>query len=542
MLLEFLGLSRRSLENPRVSLGDVEAWNELFGTSDTDSGVPMSHAKALRYSPVWQAVSLLSGDVAKLPLEVFMRTGPEAREAAKSHPAYRLVRRKSNREMAAFRFWRRLMVHALLWGNAYAFIDRNGLGEPLELLPLLPDRTTPHRRDGKLWYITEVAGRLKPIPAYDVLHIEGLAHEGLAGCDLVDQARNDFSLGLAAIKFQSLFFKHGVRTGGILELPVAMNKPARDKLEEGFKKHHEGSDNWFKTIVLRDGAKFHQTSIPPGEAQMIETRREQRRDVASWFNLPPHKLGDDSKVSHNSLESENQSYLDGTLSHWLNSIEGECWMKLLTPAQQLSDSHYFEHNVNALVRADVATRYRNYNLGINAGILSPDECRARENLPPRPDGKGGEYRQPLNMTTSGAKPADPKAAPDDKTEAKDPTADDADQARAAAHRRILLDVVGRMARRLAVHARKAAKSEATYRAWLAGELLGHRNVVQAAFEPVTAAIALDQRADETKLLARFVDQFFAAVQERLSVEPADVEERCRQLDAAEAAIVETLLA
>jgi HK97 family phage portal protein len=547
MLLEFLGLSRRSLENPRVSLSDVEAWNELFGTSDTDSGVAMSHAKALTYSPVWQGVSLLSGDVAKLPLSKYKRLEGKEREEDTKHKAQRIVRWRANSEMTAFRFWRRLMVHAILWNRAYAWIDRDGAGRPLEMIPLLPDRTAPMRYKGQLYYVTEVAGKPKPYLAADVFVIEGIMIEEFQDCDMAKNARHSFALGLAAEKFSSRFFKHGVRTGGILELPAGMRKPARDTVEEGFTKHHEGADNWFKTVVLRDGAKFHQTSIPPGEAQMLETRREQVREVARWLNLPPHKLGDDSKSSYNSLESENQSYLDGTLSHWLQTISAECWAKLLSPAEQESNRHFFEHNTKALLRSNTLQRHQIYRLGIEAGIYSPDECRAFENLNPRPDGKGGQYRMPLNMTTGGDQPAKNDPAPDGQpaetdTESAKPDADEQDRALQLALRQVLTDAVGRMLRRVTIHAKKVARTNGTLDSWLAAELPGHRDVVRQALSPAVAAIAAARGGDDDEHLTRSVDLFFRRAAELLAARDATtLEASCTALESAETALVDAML-
>jgi hypothetical protein len=65
--------------------------------------------------------------------------------------------------------------------------------------------------------------------------------------------------------------------------------------------------------------------------------------------------------------------------------------------EQELNSHFIEFNVGALIAADIATQYQIYRTGIEAGILSPDEVRAMQNLNPRPDKLGGKYLRPLNM-------------------------------------------------------------------------------------------------------------------------------------------------
>jgi HK97 family phage portal protein len=376
----------------------------------------MTASRALNFAPVWQAVSLISGDVAKLPLNVYARNlslGERGRELAGDHPAARVIRWQANPQMSAHKFWRRMMIHALLWNNSYALIDRNPVtGDVLGLYPLLPDRTRPEMQDdGTLLYVSDVGGVLRGYSASQVLHIENVAITGEADCELVVKARNSFALGLAAEKFASKFFRNGARIGGILEVPAGMTKTAADNLEQGFRKTYEDDNPW-RSIVLRDGSKFHQAQFTPEQGQMIGARMEQVRDVARWYNLPPHKLGDDARTSYASLEQENRSYLDSCLSNWLAIIAAECWLKLLQPIEQEQNSHYIEHNIAALVAADIKTQYEIANIAINAGLLSPNEFRATQNLNPRTDGLGDKFIMPLNMQFTDTPTAEPEPEPE----------------------------------------------------------------------------------------------------------------------------------
>ena len=104
---------------------------------------------------------------------------------------------------------------------------------------------------------------------------QGVSINGMADCQLVSLARNSWALGLAQEKFQSKFFANGGRIGGILELPLGMPKPSRDQLEEGFRKSYEGADNPFKTVVLRDNAKFHAAQQSPEDAQLVDASEQQ---------------------------------------------------------------------------------------------------------------------------------------------------------------------------------------------------------------------------------------------------------------------------
>lgn len=394
----------RSLENPNMPLNSPSAWESVFSDSlSSDSGITVSHDKALTYAPVWQAVSMISGDVAKLPLNIYRRRpgiGEDARELATGHPLSYIVRSQANEETNAITFWRRLMVHSLLWGNGYAFIVRNGRGDPVELVNLLPDRTRPARADGRLIYVTEVSGengpRMKALMPDDVIHVEGLGYDGAAGCDPTHYARHSWGLGLAQEKFGSAFFKHGGRQGGILELPVGMPKPARDTVEEGFRRSYEGVDNPFRTVVLRDSAKFHAAQVSPQESQLVEATENQVRQVARWFNISPSKLGLSDSVSYNSKSEDNQNYLDSTLSIWLALIASACNCKLLSAAAE--GTYFFAHNTKSLLRMNPLAQAQQFQLLIASRVINPNEARADLNMLPY---EGGElYINP--NTTAGA--------------------------------------------------------------------------------------------------------------------------------------------
>ena len=485
------GQDTRAIENPNIPLSSPEIWNEVFGDQTTSSGITVNPQKSLTIGAVFQAVNLISGDVAKLPLNVYRRRpdlGVKGREVDEAHPAQKLVKYRPNAEMSAFKFWRRLMTHALIWSNAYALIERDPMGNPIALFPLLPDRTAPARtKDGVLYYTSEIDGELHGFAASNILHIEQISITGESDCQMVYKAREAFALALAAEQFASKYFRNGGRIGGILEVPVGMTKQGADNLESGFRKTYDQLDAAFKSVILRDGAKFHQGQFTPEQTQMLGARQEQVKEIARWFNIPPHKLGDDSKASYNSLEQENRAYLNGCLSHWLKTIEAECYLKLLTPAEQEQNSRFIEFNVAALVAADIATQYGIFRTGIEAGILSPDEVRAMQNLNPRPDGLGSKYLRPLNMEYADQEP-EPQETPAEMEPAEQITEESDDDLRSTA-KTVLDDAVERFTAYLVRKVNREAKQKAAGRFvnWLE---VGYQDEVNGFYNEITPAVMI----------------------------------------------------
>ncbi len=492
----------RSIENPNLPLTDAAIWGEYGLAATSTSGISITAQSALTYAPVWQAVAMISGDVAKLPLCVYRKLPGNGREEHRTHAAFGLLKKQANERQHAIQFWRTLMTHLLLWNNAYALISRDAADMPIALTPLLPDRTHPKYIDGAgginsrvmrpLVYVTEVEGDLYTLDTKQVLHLQGITIDGTNDCELVRKARDSWALGLAAQGLASRYFKHGGRVGGTLELPPTFGKRAADTMEEGFRKTYESGDAQFRTVILREGAKFHRAQFNAEEVQLSDSREQQTREVARWYNLPPHKLGLAINASYSSLEQENQAYLDSCLGSHLTTIKAECEMKLLTRVEHTRDEVFVEHNTMALLRADGKTRTEIYQRQIDAGILSPDEARAKENMNPRPDGEGGVYRYPGNMVLVGASQGA-----------------DADRAAVvAAATAALVDSLSRSLAGPIDAAKRHAKRGLPHFANWCQSKLAEPEIVRGRIAPAARVVGSLYRVDPEQLTDRLVDRLF----------------------------------
>jgi HK97 family phage portal protein len=362
-----------------------------FGGVTSNAGVSVSEETACNYSAFWQAVRLISETIASLPIHVYRRRG-DARIIIDDLGVGDMLRVSANPEMTAMQFRAAWIAHALIHGNGYAEIERDTIGRPVRLWLLRPDSVSVLRTpDGSIVYSYQLAvGDRVQIPSEDVLHLRGPGTDGIVGNSIVKQARQAIGLGLAAEQYGSSFFGSGARPSGILEHPGRLSDDARSRLRNDWERLHSGIDNANRTAILEEGMKWTSTSVPPDDAQFLETRKFQLEEIARWFNLPASKLRIPGS-SYNSLEQENLAFLSETLRPWLVRIEQECRVKLLDDPEA-----YIEHKVEGLLRTDIAARYSAYATGRQWGWLSVNEIRALEGLDPV-DG-GDTYLSPLNMT------------------------------------------------------------------------------------------------------------------------------------------------
>ncbi len=441
-------------ENPRFSLNSPDAWDSLFGGTQSSSGLAVNRETALTYSPFWRAVNLISGDYCRLHLHVYKRIETEdgeGKERATEHPAYRLLRSAPN-DMQTAPEWRQQMAFHMLLGDGYSYIYRDGAGQPLELWPLNPDVTHPVRENGKTLYVTQVdGGEKRKLPAADVLHFMGLSFDGICGYRTTEKGRETLGLGMGAHRFTTVFFKNSSRPPMVLETPQKLGPQESDTLRKQWADMQGGLDNQHKTAVLHSGVSAKTIGINPKDSLLDGILKMSIIEVANLFGIPPHKLGDDSHTSDNSLESEEQSYLDG-IDPGLVKFESQCANKLLSEAEKKDDSHLIEFNRAAFLRANMQARAEYFSKA-TGGIpwMTRNEVRAVENMNPKPD---EEFIDPQNIV--GKPPADQQPQPL-KTEPPQPQPPAEPDGMADARRKIALDTIWRMTRRVCSAVQRAGK-------------------------------------------------------------------------------------
>ncbi len=361
----------------------------------TASGIHVNKTTALSYAAVWRAVNMVSRDIARIPLDVYRREGDYDRSKDRGHPAGRLMRGQPNPRMTSYNFRQTMQAGVMLEGNAYAIIRRDGLGDITDLLPVPFGEIAPvierdERGTKKLFYSWRPGSDAIVLQPDEVLHIRGLG-DGLEGYSVLAHARESLGLGLAARAYGSVFFKNNARPNLVLEFPKRLSEQARRNIIGSFDSMTRGIQRAHRPVVLEDGLKMsHAVTINAADAQLLETRQFEIREIAAWFGLPAHKLGDTERTSFASLEQENLSYLHD-IDGWLVNWEQECNAKLLTGKQRREESHFWEFNRSALVRVDLKTRFEAYNIAVRGGWMAFDEVRAKENDGPIPNGSGAKF-------------------------------------------------------------------------------------------------------------------------------------------------------
>jgi HK97 family phage portal protein len=355
------------------------------------TGVNVTEETALYSVPVWACVRLLSETIASLPLFIYERL-PRGKRRASNHPLYHVLHLQPNPEMNSFTFRETLMAHLVTWGNAFALIEWEDNTTPKAIWPLRPDMIRVTREEGKVVYRYTLAreGINLTLAPWQVLHIPGLGFDGLLGYSPIAMAREAVGLAMATEEFGARFYNQNAQPGVVLKHPNRLSNEARDNLRKSWEDSHRGLDKAHKAAILEEGMSLEKIGIPPDDAQFLETRKFQRSEIASFFHIPPHMIGDLDKATFSNIEQQSLEFVVYTMRPWLVRWEQAINQKLI-----LQENYFSEFLVDGLLRGDIAARYSAYAVGRQWGWLSANDVRELENMNPI-DG-GDTYLTPLNM-------------------------------------------------------------------------------------------------------------------------------------------------
>ena len=367
------------------------------------AGQTVTERTAMQNTAVYACVRVLAEGLAELPLHVYQFTDDGGKQRAIKHPLYSLLHDAPNPEMTSFIFRETMMNHLLLWGNAYAQIIRNGQGQITGLYPLMPDRMDVNRAsNGELYYtytqnyddyLAKNKSKQVILLSDEVLHIAGLGFDGLIGYSPIAMAKNAIGLSMAAEQYGSTFFKNDATLGGVLEHPNVVKDPER--LRKSWQSQFSGSNN-HSIAVLEEGMTFHQLSIPPDQAQFLDTRKFQLDEIARIFRVPPHMVGDLDRSTFSNIEQQSLEFVKYTLNPWCIRWEQAMCQQLLSPTDQRK--YFIKFNVDGLLRGDYESRMNGYAIGRQNGWLSANDIRELEDLNRIPTAEGGdEYLVNGNM-------------------------------------------------------------------------------------------------------------------------------------------------
>lgn len=378
-----------------------------LGSVQSASGLLISQASAMSVSAVYRAVYVRSHDIARCKPSLFTESedGTRKKIDPEDHAVAQLLVRP-NRVQTWFEFARDMWASYLLRGNAYAAILRDRRGDPTELIWINPDAVMMlEAADGQWFYNVNRIGLFQiamlrdfpvAIPAEDILHIRGLSFNMLIGASTIGLARDSIGLAMGQNLQASRWVGNGARPSGVLQTDRTLTADSAKRLKAQWQEFQAGVQNTGQTAVLEEGLKWQQLQLTAVDLQFINQQQMSVQDIARFFGVPTRKLMQADTSRGSTIIQEDQSYVNETVAPDLQMFEE----KLMRTFDLDLEGIQVDLDESPLLRADPQTRYNIGRIGILSGMISPNEWRRSERLPPA---KGGdEIRAPVNLAALGS--------------------------------------------------------------------------------------------------------------------------------------------
>jgi HK97 family phage portal protein len=386
--------ARSSLENPNISLSDPAALAAL-GLGEA-SGTVVTPPSSLAVSAVYACVFYIAKTGGWIPLHLIQKSDGKTR-VANDMALAKLLNTKPNSYQTPFIFRMTMIAQMLLWGNAYAEIQRDvRTGEPLGLYPIPAWEVDPRLENGvKTFRVRGIT-----LANDDVFHLMAPGFDGVRGLSPIRQHRMTVGMAMEALAYGEQFYRNGTRLAGALEHPAKVSSEAAERLRSSWTATYAGKANAGKVAILEEGMKFNPFTMPMEDAQYVETRKFSVSEIARIYGVPPHKIGDLDKATFSNIEHQSiESVNDCMMPHFVQ-IEQEANAKLLTERQR-DQGYEAKHNLKALLRGDIKTQMEAIKIGREAGLYSVND--GLELLDRNPvEGAGGDERiRPMNFVPIG---------------------------------------------------------------------------------------------------------------------------------------------
>ena len=388
-------------------------WWQLGYDPLRSSGSAVVYACRQAYA---QTISMCSGTH-------WQSDGKGGRERMTTSALSRILRKPNGYQSPADFF---LYLTDCLYGEGAAFglVIRNNRFEISEIHLMTPSQCSVNvGADGAIYY--QLAGNaiverlfadnrqaLQQVPARDVLHVR-LPHprNPLQGCAPFEASLPEIVVSNALMAQALAYASNEGRPSGVLQTPASFHdKPeAVERLRAKWNEHTQGI-NAGGTPILTDGLEWKPAVVNSRDAQLAERLMVSDQRIAMVYRVPLPLLSLAAGTGpQGSTESLMGFWVSTGLGPCANLIE-DAFGRVFGLAGWPDD--YLELDLEALLRANFRDRIEGLARGVQGGIFSPNEARAREDLPAMAFGEEVRLQQqvvPLSAWEKIGTPAEPSA-------------------------------------------------------------------------------------------------------------------------------------
>ena len=356
----------------------------LSGVSDD-----MYTAEQILSIPVAKACcDLIVNSIKSLPIELYERVDDNTVRQITDDYRVNLLNNAPNIIATGTDFKEKIVRDLVLHGNAYVDIERDG-NNIVSLwnidasdvgISKYSDREKPHIvKDVKFKiYSSNVELNLDDV----MILTESSEDGGLTGQGVIARGYRTIELALNEIELNKNIMNNGSSPISVVKLDKNLSAEAQQRLRDSWTKMYASSQNAGKLLILEQGMEYEKLSFSPAELGLSASRSKTQAELCSLFGVPESMI-DSSANTYGNVENSSIRFLQYSVTPHINVIEASLNRSLLLEKEK--NTKFFKINTDSVLQTTQRERYEALNVGISSGILSLNEARIKENLPPIDD-------------------------------------------------------------------------------------------------------------------------------------------------------------
>jgi len=372
-----------SLSRPSVPLGAFGSYGG--GALSLANGHTVSYAQLYRTQP-WVAVNTnkLSRQIARLPLKVYEKDSQNNAKEVIDGPLVDLLSKPWERG-SSFSLKQAMSFPTLLHGNALlAKIRKNRGGPVTSFIPLDWRFLMPQldQAGGVLFWETWQTGKRLFLDPSDVIHFAWAAPDGDLGVSPLQQLGTTIRLEDSAQRYATGSFDNAVRpSGALIADKDSKIKPEEvDELRAQIEQTHGGVENAFKVLLLGGGMDWKPFSQTAKEAELIQSRKLNREEVAAVYDNSPPMIGILEYATFSNITEQHNMLFATVLPPWL-VLEQEAIQAQLIDPEPAFQGQYVEYDLAEQLKGAPEKRIPAITEGIKSGLYTINDGRKMERLP-----------------------------------------------------------------------------------------------------------------------------------------------------------------
>ena len=355
-------------------------------------GVDRAGGQDINEATFFACMRLLSESIGKLPLKLLQYTERQGVQTMRRDPRYNILGSRPNPYMTATLFWSTVEYNRSYHGNAYVLIHGAGAKMTLWILPsdrvqiVNDDKDLFNGGAGRIYYVYSGNQRVYTFNDEEILHFRSSStFDGITGTSVRDRLESMISGNIDAQAMLNKMYKNGYTGKAVLQYTGDLSDELVQTYVKGIEQYAKGKslsidgEEISTMIPIPVGSTLTPLNVKLADGQFIEIKKYSALQIAAAFGIKPNQINDYEKSSYASGEHQQLVFYVETLLYILKQYEEELTYKLLSP-EEVASGMYFKFNIDAILRADFATKIKTLREAVTGSLMTVDEARERLDL------------------------------------------------------------------------------------------------------------------------------------------------------------------